>query len=343
MTLPRRRAAAPAVLDRPRLFILVAGLLLLATLIAGETVDGDSGPDIFSAAGRLGDRLAPLHWQFTAIVLGLAALHYAATAVTLRAASGLTLPFRENLLVQFAAAAANRVSAAGLGGSAVNARYLTRRGLPAAGAVGAVTGMAVLGGVADFLLLLVLVLAGRWLGFHGAAGEIGRLGHKLAAFASLAHSWWALAAGAALGLVGLVLAHRIGRRLRGAVHQFWSPVRQLLADPARLATLLVASAATTLVLALAFLASIAVVPGTHSVQLGAMLVAFMFGAAAGNAAPLPAGIGSTEAALTGVLVATGLPLSASIEVVLIFRVITFWAPPILGLFALRRLRRLAAI
>jgi uncharacterized membrane protein YbhN (UPF0104 family) len=118
----------------------------------------------------------------------------------------------------------------------------------------------------------------------------------------------------------------------------------LLRRPSSLATLLTASGATTLILAFAFVASTAMVPGPRpAASLGALLIAFMVGAAAGSAVPVPAGIGSTETALAAVLIAMHVPAGHAIQEVLIFRVLTFWLPAIVGVLATRRLNRRHAI
>jgi hypothetical protein len=94
-----------------------------------------------------------------------------------------SLPLGETVLAQLAAATANLLTPIGLGGSAVTARLLTRRGLRPSSAVGAVTALTVLGGVADFLVLASLVFFGRRLGLAGACHELGQLtstlGHAL--------------------------------------------------------------------------------------------------------------------------------------------------------------------
>jgi uncharacterized membrane protein YbhN (UPF0104 family) len=66
------------------------------------------------------------------------------------------------------------------------------------------------------------------------------------------------------------------------------------------------------------------------VQVGAGMV--------GNVAPVPGGIGVTEAALTGGLTAFGIPPTAALATVLVFRGITFAIPPVFGFFTLRWLR-----
>jgi uncharacterized membrane protein YbhN (UPF0104 family) len=58
----------------------------------------------------------------------------------------------------------------------------------------------------------------------------------------------------------------------------------------------------------------------------------------GNVAPVPGGIGVQEAALTGGLTAFGIPPTAALATVLVFRAITFAIPPIFGFFTLRWLR-----
>ena len=48
-------------------------------------------------------------------------------------------------------------------------------------------------------------------------------------------------------------------------------------------------------------------------------------------------------ALTGVLLAAGVPLAHAVEVVLIFRLITFWLPAVAGVLATRHLHRRSAL
>ncbi|HET9117473.1 MAG TPA: lysylphosphatidylglycerol synthase domain-containing protein, partial [Pseudonocardiaceae bacterium] len=75
----------------------------------------------------------------------------------------------------------------------------------------------------------------------------------------------------------------------------------------------------------------------------ALLIAFMLGAAAGSAVPVPAGLGSTEAALIAVLISVHIPAQHAVEEVLIFRLLTFWAPAAVGILATRVLYRSRAL
>jgi uncharacterized membrane protein YbhN (UPF0104 family) len=250
----------------------------------------------------------------------------------------------EAVLVQLAASAADRLTPGGVGAAAIDARYFNRRGLTLPAALGAVVSLHVLGPVTDIAVLALVIVGGSWIGLNGGGNEL----HALAASAShlvapLRSPWTWLVAGT---LVAAALVWRRSRknRPRRDWKAFWTPIRDLARHPARLATLATASGATTLVLAFAFAASVAMVPGPlPSAGLGALVIAFMLGTAAGTAVPLPAGLGSTEAALIAVLVSLHVPAAAAVQQVLIFRIITFWLPAGIGVFVAHHLRRQTAL
>ena len=327
-------------------WVVPAGLALLvaAALISAASVDGDSGSDLFGLCRAIGADMLRLRWQYVGLVAGLAGLHYAATAVAARAASGVRLAFGEVLLVQLAASAANRLTPAGLGGSAVTARYYTRRGLDGPSVVGSVAALSVFGALADLGVLASLVLVGHWLGINGGNHELAVLTGKVAGLvAQLRTPWLWLAVGVALlAAVGRRRRRRAGERPHRAT--VWRPVGRLARRPSALGVLMAASGSTTLILGFAFVASTAMVPGPQpNAGLGALLVAFMLGSASGSAVPVPAGLGSTEAALIGALATVDVPVANAVQVVLIFRLLTFWLPAVVGILATRRLRRRAAL
>ena len=330
---------------RPRTWVLVAvlGALVAALAVSAATVDGDSGHDLLGLAAVVGRDVGGLRWPFAAIVILLAAAHYLATAVAARAASGLPLPLGETVLVQLSAAAANRLTPGGLGGSALNARYFTRRGLPGPSAVGAVTALAVLGAAADLFVVCALVFGSRLLAMGGGGRDLAALTAHIRQLLGPVRSPWLWAVVVGVGAVGAALWWRSRARGSFSPARFWSPVRTLLSRPRALLTLMTASAATTMVLGLAFAASIAMVPGSQSsASLSLVLVMFMLGAAAGSSVPIPAGLGSTEAALIAVLVGLGESTGHAVQIVLIFRLVTFWAPAVVGVFVSRVLYRRAA-
>ena len=324
---------------------IVATLLLVgAGTLSAINVEGDTGSDILGLGRLIGRDLLRLRWQFAAIVLVLAGLHYLAAAIAARAASGEPLALGEATLVQFAAAAADRLTPGGVGAAAVNARYFTRRGLTLPASLGAVTALHVVGPITDIAVLAFLVFAGQWVGLNGGARELQALLTKIDHFVAPLLSPWVWAGiGTLVGAVLLVRRLRTSRRRRDWT-TFWVPVLGLARNPARLATLAFASAATTFILAFAFVASIAMVPGPRpAAALGALLIAFMLGVAPGGALPIPAGVGTTEAALIAVLVGVQVPAASAVQQVLLFRIITFWLPAVIGIVAAHHLRKREAL
>ncbi len=328
------------------LLACIAALMLASAALSFQVADADSGYDLLGLLRAVGYDTAHLRWQYASIVVALAGMHYLATAIATRAASGRPLPLGETMLVQLAASTANRITPAGLGGSAITARYFARRGrLPAASAIGAVIALDFFGAAADLAAIAVLIFLGGWIGLGGGQSEVARLTSKLSGMLAPFHAVWTwVVVGAVLVFLGILLRSQISGRLRTALQRFWLPIGALLRQPRALATLLGASAATTLVLALAFAVSARMVPGSSpNVAVGTLVIGFLLGSAACNAIPTPAGVGATETALVSVLVVSGSPIPHAVEVVVVFRIITFWIPPVLGLLGGRRLRRLGAI
>jgi uncharacterized membrane protein YbhN (UPF0104 family) len=71
----------------------------------------------------------------------------------------------------------------------------------------------------------------------------------------------------------------------------------------------------------------------------AIAVVFLAGNALGSAAPTPGGVGAVELALTGGLIAAGLPKEIATPAVLFFRLLTFWLPVLPGWLSFTHLTR----
>lgn len=290
-----------------------------------------------------------LRWHWVVLVAVLAFAHYAAAALALRAASGLRLPLRESVLVQLAASAANRLTPAGIGGAGVNARYLTRRGLPGPSAIGAVAALAVLGAPADVMVLGAVAGAAMLLHLGVDQRQLSLVGRHLAHTVDVARQPWVwVVAGAVAALLLMASSVRRARARRRTTDRprarLAGALLRLLRHPSQLAALLAASGGTTLVLAVAFAAATYSVPGHRTTASAALLViGYMLASAAGAAIPTPSNIGSTEAALIVVLVGLGDTAPQAAAATMLFRVVTFWAPAAVGLLATRNLRRRAAL
>jgi uncharacterized membrane protein YbhN (UPF0104 family) len=260
------------------------------------------------------------------------------------------LPFGELLAVQFAAAAANRITPAGLGGATVMGRYLIRRSrLRPSQAVAAVSALAVLGSAADVLAFGTLFGLGALLG-SGAGAELPLLLSRLAGLVPLSGGrWFWGATGAGAAVLVILCTSRLregarGRRIADALRRYHRTLDLLVRQPARLAALLGASASTTLLLAVGF-AAISTL-GSHALPSSsffALMIGYMVASAAGNAIPVPGGIGAAELALMGVLTAEQMPVANALSTVLAFRLVTFWTPAVIGAFLVRPLRRRGAL
>jgi uncharacterized membrane protein YbhN (UPF0104 family) len=266
-----------------------------------------------------------LRWAYVPAVIALAAAHYVLAAIVLRAVAGTRLPMRDTVMTQLTAAAANRVTPGGLGGSAVNVRFLTCHGIPLRTAIAAVAAMHVLGGLADLPMVAVASMV--------AGGEV------LARLYEAAADPRVLAIAAAGAVAALIVLR--ARRRRSGDDDGWADARAgvatLVRRPRDLLVVLAASAATTLCMGVAFALSVLAVPGAAEPgRAGALIVAYLIGGSISGLVPIPAGLGSTEAVLVGALVALGVATGPAIQSVVLFRVITHWAPAPIGVLTARR-------
>ena len=306
--------------------LIAAGLTLAVVLITPRIAEIPSGVAALGAA-RPG---------WVAAAAATAAAAYVATALALQAAVRDRLPLWRTTQVQLAGATAAIVAPAGLGGMALNVRFLERSGLGRADAVAAV-GLHRVAGFAVHAATLV-VLAPWLLGQGGIIGSPGlpRAGLSVAvAVGAAVTAGLALARGQvpAVGRLIQRLSTAAGTMLRGArvVSGCWRRIVGLIGG----SLLLSAARALTLAACLqAFGVSVPLVT----------VAAVYFGAEAlGALGGTPGGLGLLDSSLIAGLATVGVVAGSAIAAVLIFRLLTFWLPTAPGALALRRLRRVAAI
>jgi uncharacterized membrane protein YbhN (UPF0104 family) len=272
-----------------------------------------------------------VHWELVPALAGLAVLHYFFAAVGLRAAAGVRLPLGRTMLTQFTAAAASRLTPGGLGGTAVNLRFLTVRGVPLPCAITAVAATHGIAWLAELTVLLVVIAAtgdSQALdAFAAQAGQIVGRATDLRVAACLA----GVVVLATLAVV--LLARRVGT---GWLREWRAGVKSLARRPRDLLVLLASSLAVALTLGLAFGLSVLAVPGAAKPEhLAALFGAYIVGSAAGSAIPVPGGVGTAEAAFIAALIAVGIAAAPAFQAVMLFRAVTFWAPVPIGILAVR--------
>ncbi|OIK23666.1 lysylphosphatidylglycerol synthase transmembrane domain-containing protein [Streptomyces malaysiense] len=310
--LPRRVPVRRALCLLPLALVAVAAVRNRALLGAGF--------------GQL--RAASLPWLLAAA--GATCLTWVAAAVTRQGAVVQALPKGRLLATQFAAASANHLLPTGLGAGAVNLRFMTVCGVPAARSSAA---------------LALYVLA-------ESAGRLGLLAALLLAFPHALRLGPLLPDGSArpllLGAAALVAAVAAGALVRPLRVRASAFVRDAVGEarcvhtrPARALALWGGSLAFPALQA-AGLAAVGralrlPVPPAH------MALAYLAATVAVALVPAPGGLGSVEAALIVALVAVGGPAAPATAVVLAYRIITVWAPLLPGALTLGALVRLKVI
>ena len=112
---------------------------------------------------------------------------------------------------------------------------------------------------------------------------------------------------------------------------------QVLRSPRKLALLFGGSTFTEVTFSLAILCCVNAYGG--SISLASAIFVNEVVAIFAGLMPVPGGIGVTEAALTGALVAVGVPEDQAFAAAITYRICSFYLPPLWGYLSLRWLRR----
>jgi undecaprenyl-diphosphatase len=277
--------------------------------------------------GQVGHTIVTLnqaHWYWLAGTFAMSAGTYVAAALVLMGASPRPLAFGRTVNVQLASSFANRLMPYGLGGAAVNERYLERCGLPRATAVAAVAVTVSAGAV---LHLLELLGAGVW------------VGKSRVMLASELPSGWGLLIGfvAVMTTFGVAIAI-LSRRpdWLAAVRKAARSMADIARQPRRAALLFGGQLATNI----AYIAALGFAVhafGSHA-SVAVVAVVFLAGSALGAASPTPAGLGVVEAALVAGLMVGGVASAPAVAAVLAYRLATFWLPAAAGFFSFKSLQ-----
>jgi uncharacterized membrane protein YbhN (UPF0104 family) len=243
---------------------------------------------------------------------------FAALLLSVLASSGVygalsprPLRFWRTALVQAGGLGINRLLPAGSGALGVAYLYLRANKvskLQAATVVAANNGLGFVGHV--FLLGGALLVYPRALN-HFQGVSLGNFGKRLA-----------IAALVILLLALVVLLTRVKK------YTILKTIRPLFSRPVRLTSALVFSMLITLCYAGAVLfASTAL--GYH-LTLAAALIVLSFGVVAASAIPVPGGVGAAEAGIFAGMHAYGATVQDALSIALLYRIMTFWLPLIVG-------------
>lgn len=261
--------------------------------------------------------------MLAAFAVGL--LTYVGSGLTLVAFSPEKVGLWQATLVQVSASVVALVAPAGIGYTALNLRFLTKKKVSTPLAVATVGLTQVTQFVTTIVMLVVLALV------TGSAGTLSApSGAVLGAVA---------AAVVALGALMLVPRLRtwVWHKLAPTLRQVWPRLVWVASSPRRLLVGVGGSLLLTAGYVAAFGLSLAAFG--QSLPLTALAITYLASNSIGSVVPSPGGIGPVEAALTGGLALAGVPAATAASVAVLYRLLTFWGRVPLGWAALHVLQR----
>jgi uncharacterized membrane protein YbhN (UPF0104 family) len=269
-------------------------------------------------------------WPPILVAAGASVLGYVFSAFALHAAAGRRLPLPRTVAVQFAAAVANRFTVGGIGGAAVNGRYLASEGvgLGATGAAVSLTGLAHVLVAAIGIVALGPLVGNLSVGQAMFGARVGGVPVVVVAAAVVALAAWPVA---------VLVRRRLDGRLRSALADAASALRSIARSPRRLVVLIGSTAAVKATNLVALLAATWAFDGDISGW--RIAVVYLVGVPAAEAVPTPGGLGTVDAVLVaGLTHIAGGTVASVVAAVVVYRLLTFWAPIVPGLIASAALR-----
>ncbi len=274
----------------------------------------------------IGDAILNADWRWAVVAVLGSAASYVAAACALSGFVPERLSLVRTVLAQVAGSFVKLVAPAAVGGVALNTRYLQKAGVRPGLAVASV-GASQLVGLGSHVVLLMTF------GYITGTEKTPTLSPSRTVMAGL------LTAGVLVLVVTAVPALRrfVSTRVRALFAGVVPRMLDVLQRPAKLVT----GIGGTLMLTVCFVICLdgcVRAFGGH-LSYAAIAVVFLAGNALGSAAPTPGGVGAVELALTGGLIAAGLPKEVATPAVLFFRLLTFWLPVLPGWLSFTHLTR----
>lgn len=329
----RSRAAEAAGVEEPKqqqlrrftfgsIFRVALPVIALFALVAAL-----SGLDFEALGAEFGNATVWL------LVLGfvVSQLPRIAQALSTLGASPVPLPLGPTYALQLSVSYVNLAVPSSAARMAINIRFFQRHGVPPGGALAA----GALDGFSGFLMQLLLL--GTFLVVTPLSLDLDLDPPGVGSAARFA--LMAVLVGCAA--IGVVLAvRRLRQFVVGWVKQLLSEAAEVLRglrSPRRLALLFGGNLASEVLFALA-LGTFARAFG-FPIGLGELLLIGIAVSLLAGLLPIPGGIGVAEGGLIFGLVAAGVPEEAAFAIVIMYRLATFYLPPIWGFLALRWLTR----
>jgi uncharacterized membrane protein YbhN (UPF0104 family) len=276
------------------------------------------------------DSLQDAAWWLVVVGFVVAQLPRLAQAVSTLGAAPVPLPLGPVYALQLAISYVNLAVPTAASRIAVNVRFFQRQGVPPTTAIA--TGA--LDGLSGFIVQALLL--GSLLLFTGLSLEVD-VSDPASAAVRIA---WMLVVAVVVGLLVILVVPRLRRYAVGAAR---TTIREAvtvlrgLRSPRRLAMLFGGNFVSEVLFALAL--GVVVQAFGYSLGLHELLFINLAVSLLAGLVPVPGGVGVTEGGLMFGLTSFGVPQEVAFAAVMIYRVSTFYAPPIWGYFSLRWLER----
>ncbi|MEP7113649.1 MAG: lysylphosphatidylglycerol synthase transmembrane domain-containing protein [Ilumatobacteraceae bacterium] len=280
----------------------------------------------FLGVGSLWGELLKANLWWAAAAIALSAVTYVGAALALDGSLPERIPLGPNVGVQMATSFVG-VAAPG-GGLALTARFLQKRGIDTATAVGAV-GVDTIAG-----LIVHLTLTGL---FIALAGSSGLQTFDLPSTTTIGLIAAGVALVAAVGVAVPWSRALLTTRVLPATKRSLGNIGEIARQPGKMIELFGGSLTITMGYILALAVSVSafgVGPAFTSIAL-----VYLVGSIVSSAAPTPGGIGAVEATLIAGLTSAGMASTTAVAAVILFRLATFWIPLLPGWGALVVLQR----
>jgi len=251
------------------------------------------------------------------------------SAVTVLGAVSAPLPYGRVVALQYANGFTGLIGGT-VANTALIIRFFQRQGLGPGVAVS--SGM--LWGVAGFIVQIVLVVTCLFIARPDVADI--RMGTS-----TDSSTPWVLYGAIGVAVVGVALAvPRVRRtvfdKVKPQVEEIQHNLRAVAAEPRKAAQLFGGALGSQVFFALSLDSAVHAYGGT--VSFAAVVLTNSFASMVGGLAPIPGGMGVTEAGMIAGLTAAGVPQETAVAATLLHRTFTYYLPPLWGWFALRWLR-----
>ena len=276
------------------------------------------------------DTLADARWGLVVMGLVLAASTNWTDAISLKAVSPKPVPVGVTTVEQFAIGFVNIAVPSAAGRVATNARYFQKFGISpvTSTATGAITGL--LGFVAQAILVALTILVGAgsidFSQMQGGGGAIRLLVMAIVIFVVVL-------------LVALAVPtwrHWTEDKLRKPLSQIGDAFK-MVKEPRTAFSALGAAMGTEILYGAGFAMCVLAVGG--SVSLGEAIFINVTVSLFAGLMPIPGGVGVSEAGMTAGLTAIGVESDVAVAAVLVYRLVSYYLPPLWGYVSLRWLTK----